>query len=103
MIKKDVMTNHEKAKLIEPWINPAERVTVDFNDVTGLNAEVFGCTENVVYLLFQETFPHMKEQITIPLRAVQVEEDDTHYTRDRDAPLQWRLRLRVNQNRPEGI
>ncbi len=39
--KKDVMTNQEKAKLIAPWVNPAERITVDFKDVTGLNAEVF--------------------------------------------------------------
>ncbi len=43
------MTNQGKANLIAPWVNPAERVTVAFKDVTGLNAEVFGCTENVVY------------------------------------------------------
>lgn len=98
------MTNHEKAKLIAPWVNPAERITVDFKDVTGLNAEVFGCTENVVYLLFQETFPHMKEQITIPLAEVRVDKDHEHYTRDPEAPvLQWRLRLSVDQNRPEGL
>ncbi len=97
------MTNQEKAKLIAPWINPAERITVDFKYVTGLNAEVFGSTDNVVYLLFQEAFPHMKEQVTIPLRAVQVEEDHGHYTRDPDEPLQGRLRLRVNQNGQEGM
>ncbi|MEO8325982.1 MAG: hypothetical protein ABI618_09040 [Nitrospirota bacterium] len=98
------MTNQEKAKLIAPWVNPAERITVDFKDVTGLNAEVFGCTESVVYLLFQEAFPHMKEQITIPLAEVRVDKDHEHYTRDPDAPvLQWRLRLRVDQNRPEGL
>ncbi|HNP59675.1 MAG TPA: hypothetical protein PKM72_02480 [Nitrospirales bacterium] len=97
------MTNHEKAKLIAPWINPAERVTVDFKDEIGLNAEVFGCTENVVHLLFQEAFPHIKEQITIPLREVEVGEDHGRYTRDPDTPLQWRLRLQVNRNRPEGM
>jgi hypothetical protein len=97
------MTNQEKAKQIAPWINPAERITVDFNDMRGLNAEVSGCTDNVVSLIFQEAFPHMKEHVTIPLREVQVEEDPGHYTRDPDAPLQWRLRLRINQNRPEGL
>ncbi len=97
------MTNQEKARLIAPWVNPAERITVDFNDRKGLNAEVTGCTDYVVNLTFQEAFPHMKEQITIPLRLVHVDEDHGHYTRDPDADLQWRLRLRVDQNRPDGL
>ncbi len=97
------MTIQKKINFIAPWINPAERITVDFKDVTGLNAEVFGCTENVGYLLFQEAFPHMKKHVTIPRKAMRVVEDHGHDTRDPDAPLQWRLRLRVNQNRPEGI
>ncbi|GJL70097.1 MAG: hypothetical protein NPIRA06_27320 [Nitrospirales bacterium] len=53
--KKNGMTKQEKAKSIAPWINPAKWITVVFNDVTGLNAEVFGCTDS--YLLFQEAFP----------------------------------------------
>jgi hypothetical protein len=97
------MTNQQKADLIKPWVNPEERVTVDFQDITGLNAQVSGCTPNVVNLLFQEAFPHMKEEVTIPLRNVQIDEDPYHYTRDPDVPIQSRLRLRIDQKRPEGI
>lgn len=97
------MTSQEKANLIQPWINPEERISVDFSDVRGLNAIVEGCTENVVHLIFQETFPHLKERVTIPLRMVTVDEDPYHYTRDPNTPIQRRLRLRVKQNRPEGL
>ena len=97
------MTNSQKAKLITPWINPDERITVDFTDVQGLNAQVSGCSEHVVDLIFQDSFPHMKDQVTIPLGNVHVGEDRRHYTRDPRSPLQWRLRLRVDQKRPDGL
>ncbi|MDR4493497.1 MAG: hypothetical protein AB7P17_00210 [Nitrospirales bacterium] len=97
------MTNQEKAELIRPWVNPNERITVDFTDVQGLNALVEGCTENVVHLTFQETFPHLKERITVPLRIVTVDEDPYHYTRDPRHTIQNRLRLHVEQNQPEGL
>lgn len=97
------MTNKEKAALIAPWVNPEERVTVDFDDVQGLNAQVTGCTSSVVHLIFQGPFPHMKERVTVPLRAVRVDEDSGHYTRDPHTPLQSRLRLRIHQKRPEGL
>jgi hypothetical protein len=98
-----MMTNQQKAELIKPWINPEERITVDFTDLKNLNAEVSGCTENVVHLLFQEAFPHMKERVTVPLRNVDVEEDPFHYTRDPQSPIQSRLRLRIDQKGPEGL
>ena len=97
------MTNQQKAEQIKPWINPEERVTVDFTDVRDLNAEVSGCTDNVVHLLFQEAFPHIKERMTVPLRNVHVEEDPFHYTRDPDSPIQSRLRLRIDQKGPKGL
>ncbi len=97
------MTNPQKAELIVPWINPEERITVDFTDVQGLNAQVSGCTKNVVHLIFADTFPHMKDRITIPLRHVQVGEDRYHYTRDPKSPLKSRLRLRIKQQRPDGM
>ena len=97
------MTNHQKAELIKPWINPEERVTVDFADVKGLNAEVSGCTDNVVHLMFQEAFPHMKERVTVPLRSLDVQEDPFHYTRDPEAPIKARLQLRIDQKSPEGL
>lgn len=97
------MTNQEKADLIQPWINPDERVSVDFTDVKGLNAMVEGCTENVVHLIFQESFPHVKERVTLPLRLVTVDEDPYHYTRDPDTPIRRRLRLQADQKRPDGL
>ncbi len=97
------MTNREKAERIKPWINPEERVTVDFQDVQGLNVEVMGCTEHVVHLILQKPFPHMKERITVPLRMVEVEEDPYHYTRDPDSPIQNRLRLRVDLQGPPWL
>lgn len=97
------MTNEQKAELIKPWINPEERVTVDFQDAQGLNAQIAGCTNNVVHLIFQEVFPHMKERVTIPLRKLEVDEDPFHYNRDPTAPIQNRLRLRVDQNRSPDL
>ena len=97
------MTNPQKAALITPWINPEERITVDFADVKGLNAQVAGCSQQVVDLTFQDSFPHMKNRIAIPLGKVQVGEDRRHYTRDPNSPLQWRLRLRIDQKRPDGL
>lgn len=97
------MTNEQKSELIKPWVNPEERVTVDFTDVTGLNAQVLGCTENVVHLIFQEAFPHMKERTTVPLSQVSVGEDPYHYTRDPDSPIQSRLRLRIDEKAPEDL
>ncbi len=97
------MTNSQKAELITPWINPEERITVDFTDVQGLNAQVSGCTKNVVHLIFADTFPHMKDRVTIPLRYIEVGKDKYHYTRDPKSPLQSRLRLRIEQKRPDGL
>jgi hypothetical protein len=39
------MTNEEKLEAIRPWIDPEERVTVDFLDQQGLNAEVTACND----------------------------------------------------------
>jgi|GEM_PF-2057373 len=44
------MTNEEKLRAIRPWINPEERVTVNFLDQTDLNAEVTGCNDELVDL-----------------------------------------------------
>lgn len=44
------MTNEEKEMVIRPWIDPEERVTVHFLDAPDLNAEVTGCTDQLVAL-----------------------------------------------------
>jgi len=39
------MTNDEKKNAISRWLDPEERVTVQFLDAQDLNTEVTGCTE----------------------------------------------------------
>ncbi len=97
------MDNQRKVDVIKPWIKPEERVTVDFKDAHGFNAQIAGCTSNVVHLIFQDAFPHMKERVTIPLRNIEVDEDPFHYNRDPSAPIRNRLRLRIDQNRPDNL
>jgi hypothetical protein len=98
------MDNHEKARLIRPWINDEERVTVDFANEKDLNAQVTDCTGEVVSLALETAAPHMKQRVTLPLRDIEVGEDRTHYTRDPDEPVRrCRLRLTVHQDRQAGM
>jgi hypothetical protein len=98
------MDNDEKAKLIRPWINDEERVTIDFLNEKDLNAQVTDCTGEVVSLALETPAPHMKQRVSLPLREVEVGEDRTHYTRDPDEPVRrGRLRLTVDAERPAGM
>ena len=98
------MTNEEILKAILPWINPEERITVDFLDEQGLNAEVTGCNDELVDLSLETRVPHVKQHVSIPLRCVEVSEDPSHYTRDPDRPLKLsRLMLLINDKRPPII
>ena len=98
------MTNKEKLKAILPWIDPEERVTVDFLDEQGLNGEVTGCSDEIVDLSLETRVPHIKQHISLPLRLVEVSEDPSHYTRNPDRPLQLRrLMLLINDKRPPII
>ncbi len=91
-----------KKDLITPWINPEERVTVDFTDQRGLNAIVTGCTSIIVDVALETRIPHDRQEVSIPLRLVRIGKDRGHYTRDPDEPLRrYRLRLIVNRKRPE--
>jgi hypothetical protein len=95
------MTNDEKLKAILPWIDPEERVTVNFIDEQGLNAEVTGCNHEIVDLSLETRMPHMKQRISVSLRRTEVSEDLSHYTRDPDRPLKHsRLMLIINDQRP---
>jgi hypothetical protein len=98
------MENDRKADAIRRWIDPDERVTVDFDDARDLNAEVKGCSTEVVSLALETAFPHLRQDITIPLGEVDLGEDRGKYTRDPEKPLQYgRLRLIIHQKRPQAI
>lgn len=98
------MTNHEKRKNIIPWIDPEERVTVQFLDERDLNAEVTGTTEELVDLAIETDVPHIKQRVSVPLRLTELSEDLRHYTRDPERPLKHRrLMLIIDQRRPPVI
>lgn len=98
------MTNEEKRKLINPWIDPAERVTVYFLDAPNLIAEVTGTSDQLVDLSIETNVPYMRQKVSVPLSQTEVSEDLGHYTRDPNHPLKrGRLMLVVNQNRPVVI
>ncbi len=84
------MESSEKAEIIRRWIDPQERITVDFEDQRDLNAEVVECDGQTVTILLQTAFPHYKQHLTLPLSMLSVGEDKSHYTRDPDKPLQWK-------------
>lgn len=90
-------------KIIQ-WVDPEERVTVQFLDVQDLNAEVTGCSDQSVDLAIETHVPHIKQRISLPLTQLEVADDPTHYTRDPDRPLKRRrLMLVVNEKRPAII
>ena len=98
------MTNEEKVEAIRPWIDPEERVTVDFLDQQGLNAEVTDCNDELVDLSLETPIPHIKQHISIPLRSTEVSEDPSHYTRNPDWPLKHsRLMLLISDKRPPMV
>ena len=98
------MDSAEKAAVIRRWIDPDERVTVDFENERDLNAEVVDCDDQTVSLVLETAFPHYKQHVTLPLRVLMVGEDKSHYTRDPEKPLRYgRLRLSVDQKRPPTV
>ena len=97
-------TNKQKAVLIKQWIDPDERITVQFDDQRDLSAEVTGCTDRLVSLSLDTAVPHMRQEISLPLSSVQVAEDHTHYTRDPERPLERkRMMLIARGKRPAVV
>ena len=95
------MENSEKSALISRWINPDERITVQFDDQRDLSGEVTACSDRLVDVTLDTSVTHMRQKISIPLSDVEVSEDLSHYTRDPDRPLKRkRLMLVVKGNRP---
>ena len=98
------MESLEKAATIRPWIDPEERVTVDFQDEKDLNAEVIECDGQTVTLLLETAFPHYKQHLTLPLSMVSIGEDKGRYTRNPEKPLEYgRLRITVHESRPQAV
>ena len=98
------MSNEDKAAMIGKWIDPEERITVQFDDQRDLNAEVTACSRQLVDLALETTVPHMRQEISVSLSDVEVSEDLSHYTRDPDKPLKRkRLMLIVKGNRPAVV
>jgi hypothetical protein len=95
------MSRADKVAIITPWINPEERITVQFEDQRDINTVVAGCSERLVDLELETPMPHIRQKLSIPLSEVEVSEDPTHYTRDPDKPLQLkRLMLIIKGKRP---
>ena len=98
------MTNEEKIEKIRPWIDPEERITVHFRDEQGLNAEVTGCSAELVDLSIETRMSHMKQRISVPLSRTELSEDLSHYTLDPERPLKHRrLMLVIDDKRPPVI
>ena len=98
------MDNKEKARIISPWVDPDERVTVNFDDERDLNAQVTVAPPNWSILALETRFPHLRQNISVPLGDVEVSEDNSRYTRDPDKPIQSsRLRLTITGKRPEAV
>ncbi len=98
------MESSDKAAAIRQWIDPEERVTVDFQDERDLNAEVIECDGLTVTLLLETAFPHYRQHLTLPLSMILIGEDKGHYTRNPDKPIQYgRLRITVNEARPQAV
>ena len=101
MDSPSTMSRADKLALITPWINPEERITVQFDDQRDINSEVIACTDRLVDVALETTVPHLRQKLSIPLSEVEVSEDPTHYTRDPDKPLQLkRLMLMIKGKRP---
>ena len=103
MIQRRRKINSQKAVTIKQWIDPEERVTVRFDDQGDINAEVTGCTDQLVSLSLDTAVPHLRQEISLPLRAVEVAEDFSHYTRDPARPLQRKRLMLIAQGKRPAI
>ena len=97
-------SNKQKAAIIKKWIDPEERITVQFDDQGDLSAEVTACTDRLVSLSLDTAVPHVRQAISLPLSSIEVAEDHTHYTRDPVRPLERkRMMLIARGKRPAVV
>lgn len=52
-----------KVEAIQPWVDPEERVTVDFQNASDLNVGVISCTDYVVELGLETFMPHSRQEV----------------------------------------
>jgi phage gp29-like protein len=97
------MSRADKLAFITPWINPEERITVQFDDQGDINTVVADCTERLVDLELETPVPHIRQKLSIPLSEIEVSEDPSHYTRDPDKPLQLKRLLLIVKGKRPGI
>lgn len=98
------LSPQKKMEAILPWVDPEERITVDFEDMSNVNATVLGCTEEMIDLELEAMFARPRQRAAIPLRFVQVGEDRSRYTRNPEKPLRHaRLWLLIQQRQSELI
>jgi hypothetical protein len=60
MDHSSTMSRAEKVAIITPWINPEERITVQFDDQGDINTVVSDCTERLVDLELETPVPHIR-------------------------------------------
>ncbi|MEP7153576.1 MAG: hypothetical protein ABI856_17890 [Nitrospira sp.] len=80
------MTNEDKQKVIRPWIDPEEHITVHVLDAPDLNATVTTCTDQSVDIAIKTHVLYMNQHIFVPLSQVELSEDPSHDVRDPEAP-----------------
>ena len=98
------LSNEDKAAMVKKWIDPEERVTVQFDDQRDISAEVTGCSDQLVSLSLDTTALHIRQRISVPFSAIELSEDFSHYTRDPERPLRRkRLMLIIQGNRPAVV
>jgi hypothetical protein len=104
MVRGRGTSNREKAAAIRKWIDPEERITVQFEDQRDLSAEVTEVSDQLVSLSLDTSVPHVRQEISLPLSAVEVSKDVSHYTRDPERPFKReRLMLIAQGNRPPVV
>jgi hypothetical protein len=104
MEDRTAISQSDKTAVIRKWIDPKERVTVQFEDERDVSAEITGCSDQLVDLCLDTKVPHVRQAMSLPLSDVDLSEDLAHYTRDPDRPLKRRrLMLIIKGKRPPVI
>ena len=64
MVQRREKGHEQKAAEIAQWIDPNERITIQFDDQRDLSAEVTGCTDHLVSLSLDTAVPHIRQHVS---------------------------------------